>query len=88
MLNKYERQENMSEKTRLTMGEMAGLIGQQYGTKPPMWRMRSVIDRLADRGQVTIERVAAYRVVAASDIGVIVAELRRVGAIEGNRDVE
>jgi hypothetical protein len=72
----------MSEKTRLTMGEMAGLIGRQYGTRVPMWRMRSVIDRLADRGQVTIERVAAYRVVAASDIGVIVAELRRMGVID------
>ena len=67
----------------LTMGELAKRLSHDTGASIPVWQARRVTDRLADTGQVAVERIACYRTVAVHYLPAIVAELRRMGVVEG-----
>lgn len=67
---------------RLTIREVAESIKRQYGgSQIPDWKVRRVVDSLDASGTLNVQRVASYRTVSGDDVGIIAAELQRLGRL-------
>jgi hypothetical protein len=62
------------ESLRLTIPEVASSIERQHGKRPPIWKLRRVVDSLED---LDVYRAGNYRLVAEPDVSKIITELRR-----------
>lgn len=67
---------------RLTMTELVDSIDRQFGGRVPIWKLRRVVDSLESQQRLEIQRIANYRTVCDSDIGIVADELRRLGWLE------
>jgi hypothetical protein len=71
------------QELRLTTAEVIGSIKSQYGGRICGQRtLGRVIDQMETEGRLTVQRMAAYRTVAESDVPVIADELIRTGRLE------
>lgn len=68
---------------RLTTAEAAAAIQRQYGHVVPDWRMRRVIDAMGQEERLDVQRMGNYRTVPGDQLGLIVAELERIGCVAG-----
>jgi|GEM_PF-1536482 hypothetical protein len=65
---------------RLTIREASESIYRRFGgRRVPEWKLRRVVDVLESRGMLDVQRMGAYRTVAAEDVGILAAEMRRCG---------
>lgn len=75
----------MASTQRLTLTEVASLIGRKSGREAPIWKLRRVVDILESQQKLEVHRVGNYRTIADTDVGVVTQELKRIGWF--NREV-
>ena len=69
----------MATGSRLTLPQLAGLIGNQFKRDIPVWKIRRVVDDLNSRDRLDVQRVGNYRTVSEDDAGIVSGELKRIG---------
>lgn len=72
----------MAADLRLTITEVADSVERQFGRRFPAWKLRRIVDSLESLDSLGVQRIGLYRTVSADDVGIIVAELRRLRWLE------
>ena len=74
----------MTTGSRLTLPQLAGLIGSRFKRDIPVWKIRRVVDSLESLGAIEIQRVGNYRTISEGDAGTLD---RLVAAAKGQKQV-